>query len=200
MATSQERKESLLRYPDIHDLLWKLLPEMHSSSVKHEYLSKVANVIAHQNDHPELTYFDEDNQIRYTIGWGDYFRSLPVLVVTDTSVTPEMVLHAEAPQFIRVPQENWGANPESKKREERRLVENDLIFRLNAEDHAWRIDNDHIDYPRDLVLSLQQSRRYTDRRGISPYPPDILNVEGIPPKGWYSTDPLVLERRESRNS
>lgn len=145
MATDIKTMAHLSRHPEVYELLFKTLPAMQPSALKHEYLASVANVL----NNPVAEHISTDDS-RYIIGFADIERTLPLMLVVEAEPN-NTVRHAFPPSVRQDP-------------------DYDLIKKLDAHDRKFAEANGL--KPRNVFDSIRKlDREWVNSRGIPPYDP-----------------------------
>ena len=147
-------------------LLGVAMPLMHPSALKHEYLTSVANVMAH----PVYSVKDTADAV-HTVGFADPEHRLPLELVGDDDGS---VLHA----FVPSPNKS---NP----------VNKDLLDHLQHYEDIWAERHDVI-YTHDIAYIISSRKRDAIYRGgLGVYDPPALTIEqsfrAYTHGRWYAT-------------
>lgn len=170
--------------PEVNKLLDTYLPHVHPSALKHEYLTSVVNAMIHQEAHTERF---PDGSYK-CIGFADYRRNLPLILIVDEHPTLHTrISHAFLPNMNDT-------------------VDRQLVMTLQDKEHAWARARG-LDHGRNIVryLTNNNSRR------------DGLNGRGLPEYNgnpfteadridahtqWYPTtlidDKLTIDTRDGQ--
>lgn len=157
------------------DLLFRYMPQMQPSVLKHEFLASVANAMRNK----VAMRRDKDRPgVGYSIGWANKYRTLPLLLVYDLDSEPPTVRHA----FVPSPNDQ----KESKMLQILQQDEDEFArrFDLPTRNLAWQITT----YGRGKV----------NRTGLSPLftSPEHLTMPALTTLDksvWYETEHLPSE-------
>lgn len=156
--------------PEVKTLLDKYLPHIHPSALKHEYLTSVVNAFIHREAQSEPS---SDGAFK-CIGFADYRRTLPLVLIVDKSAQGGVrISHAFIPNMNIA-------------------IDRKLVAALQRHEHNWARQHG-LTAGRNIAQYLRDNNSRRDqinKRGLPEYMRSVFTDEDLKDahENWYETD------------